>query len=65
MLIAGDKESVEVHNIQQTKKLTEFNCHKNRVKAMQYVPELKMIFTASNDGLIKVWKFKKVKYCFN
>jgi len=57
LIIAGDKESIEVHDIKSAKRLTEFDCHKNRVKAIQYVQELDMLFTASNDGFIKIWTF--------
>ncbi|ODN05240.1 p21-activated protein kinase-interacting protein 1-like [Orchesella cincta] len=60
--IAGDKEEVEIHEINSTKKLTEFTCHKVRVKAIQYVPEIKMLFTASNDGYIKAWSFDKKNF---
>jgi len=57
LIIAGDKESIEVHDIKTQQKLTEFDGHKVRVKAIQYVPEIDMLFTTSNDGFIKIWRF--------
>jgi len=59
LFVAGDQESVEVHDVAQSKKLTSFSAHKNRVKDMKFVNQLNILVTASNDGFIKVWGFPK------
>lgn len=59
LIVAGDKEAVEVHSITEKAKLVAFDAHKNRVKDVVSIPEKNMILTASNDGFIKLWSFEE------
>lgn len=61
MIMAGDKDTVEVHNITKSKKLSEFKAHKVRVKDMRFIVEHNLLVTGSNcDQYIKLWRFKDV-----
>jgi len=61
IMVAGDKETVEVHAIKRGAKVSSFEAHKNRVKDMKFIPELQVLVTASNDGFIKMWSFGQDK----
>jgi len=61
LMVAGDHEYVEVHDITNSKKLTSFPVHKNRVKDMKYYHSCEFLITVSNDGFIKVWDFPHVE----
>ncbi|XP_035716341.1 p21-activated protein kinase-interacting protein 1-like isoform X2 [Folsomia candida] len=59
VIMAGDKDTVEVHNITKSKKLSEFKAHKVRVKDMRFIVEHNLLVTGSNcDQYIKLWRFK-------
>jgi protein MAK11 len=62
LLVAGDKEAVEVHSVAEKTKLVAFDAHKNRVKDAVVLPEHNMVLTASNDGFIKLWSFDEDDY---
>ncbi|TNM98496.1 p21-activated protein kinase-interacting protein 1-like [Takifugu flavidus] len=58
LAIAGDDESVRLHDISEKKMVCEFKAHETRVKAMDsfVMEDYCVMVTASNDGLIKMWK---------
>lgn len=66
MIIAGDKEFIEVHDFTTSAKFSEFKAHKVRVKGMQFVEDQNILATGSNcDGCIKLWKFTNVRLAFH
>ncbi|XP_012673011.2 p21-activated protein kinase-interacting protein 1-like [Clupea harengus] len=58
LAVAGDDESVRLYDLTTERCMCEFKAHENRIKAVDsfMVDDFCVVVTASNDGLIKLWK---------
>ena len=56
--LAGEMPHVEIHSLVTKDLVTKFEAHQTRVRCLDFV-QPSCLVTASNDGLIKVWKISK------
>ncbi|XP_060940554.1 p21-activated protein kinase-interacting protein 1-like [Limanda limanda] len=63
LAVAGDDEIVRLCELEKLKCVCEFKAHETRVKAVDsfMMEDYCVLVTASNDGLIKMWKLLNLK----
>ena len=66
--VAGEMSQIEIHSIVSKSIITKFEAHTNRVRCMSLISNEnsseggsgdQCLVTASNDGLVKIWKVNK------
>ncbi|XP_022244657.1 p21-activated protein kinase-interacting protein 1-like isoform X2 [Limulus polyphemus] len=67
LVVGGESNKLELHDITRKCALQMFEAHKNRIKGLYCVRNFgtkqsnSLVLSTSSDGFIKVWKFKSSK----